>query len=165
MVSQDMPIDILVRPIGPDEALAIRAETLIPPSHQVLPFDNDQDPLAVHLGAFVGGHLVGAASFLPEAYPVEPECRARRLRGMAVLEGLRGIGVGGTLVSAAWPLLHAEGVAVCWAHARDGALGFYLRMGWAVVGDGFIGAYGIPHHLIEYRLSRCAPAGAPDGAG
>jgi len=37
-----------------------------------------------------------------------------------------------------------------WAHDR--AAGFYARFGLVEVGAGFVGAMGVPHHLLVRRL-------------
>jgi hypothetical protein len=40
-----------------------------------------------------------------------------------------------------------------WANARDAALGFYLRHGFAIDSDGFIEPVTeLPHHVIVRRL-------------
>jgi hypothetical protein len=43
----------------------------------------------------------------------------------------------------------AAGVEVLWANGRDGALGFYERIGFRVAGDGFLdNTMGLPHHVV-----------------
>ena len=38
-------------------------------------------------------------------------------------------------------------------HARDSALGFYERLGWKAVGDGYVyGPMKLPHHLALWDL-------------
>jgi hypothetical protein len=54
---------------------------------------------------------------------------------------------------------------VVWAKARDTALGFYLRLGWVVVGEGFV-YNGLPHHTAVLDLARgCGRTPAPDDRG
>jgi len=49
--------------------------------------------------------------------------------------------------------LRVEGVAVLWCNARDSAGGFYARMGFEVVGDGFVvPESGIAHHIMVLDL-------------
>lgn len=80
-----------------------------------------------------------------------------RLRGMAVDQPWRGRGIGRELWQAAAELLSERGVRLCWANARDTALAFYVRLGWRVVGEGFEGEQGLPHHLVTVRVGRSTP--------
>ena len=45
-------------------------------------------------------------------------------------------------------------VPMVWARARDTALGFYLRHGFSIDGDGFVDdSTRKPHHIIVRRLT------------
>jgi ribosomal protein S18 acetylase RimI-like enzyme len=76
-----------------------------------------------------------------------------RLRGMAVEPQRQGLGIGALLVhSGVQRYLPAAGLV--WAHARDPVLGFYERLGFVVVGEGFIdAATAIPHHVVLKHLN------------
>jgi GNAT superfamily N-acetyltransferase len=105
---------------------------------------------AFHLGLRDDGRLVAIATFFPEARGERP---AARLRGMAVEPGLQGTGAGRALLTAGIDRLRTEGYDVVWAQARDTALGFYERLGFRVVGDGYLTAdTSLPHHDIELDL-------------
>ena len=66
----------------------------------------------------------------------------------------RGRGTGAVLVAAGLERAAAQGADVVWANARDTALGFYARHGFAVVGDGFVDpTTGLPHHRIVRTVS------------
>jgi ribosomal protein S18 acetylase RimI-like enzyme len=68
---------------------------------------------------------------------------------MAVDPAQRGRGVGAVLLDAGLRRVIAEGADVVWANARDTALAFYRRHGFAVAGDGFVDTTtGLPHHRI-----------------
>ena len=76
------------------------------------------------------------------------------IRGMAVAKHLQGQGVGGRLLSAGIDRARERGARFVWARARDGALDFYRRHGFDVVGDQFIDeATGLGHHLVVLELS------------
>ncbi|MGZ4147470.1 MAG: GNAT family N-acetyltransferase, partial [Actinomycetota bacterium] len=88
-----------VRPVTLEDVLRIRQRILRP--HQRIEdveFDGDRRPGALHVGAFVAGRLVGAASVLPDAHPEVPDPNAWRIRGMAVDDDLRDRGIGGALL-------------------------------------------------------------------
>ena len=71
---------------------------------------------------------------------------------MAVDPAQQGSGIGRAIMDVAVDRLRAAGASVVWANVRDSAIGFYERMGWKVVGDGFINELGIPHHVADISL-------------
>lgn len=116
-------------------------------------FPEDRADGAFHLGARTAdGDLVGVATFAPRDSDHRPGRRAYQLRGMAVHESHQGAGVGRHLLDQAAVRLRDVGAEVLWANGRDTALGFYRRWGMEVVGDGFVNAAGIPHHVVIYDL-------------
>jgi thiamine transport system ATP-binding protein len=114
-------------------------------------FDGDDDPTTIHLGVEdAGGALLGVSTWLRRPGPVDPSPSDRQLRGMAVDNGRRGGGIGGVLLAAGVQRSFDDGAAAVWANARDTALAFYERHGFAVVGDGFVDPVtGLPHHRIR----------------
>ncbi len=115
-------------------------------------FPEDDVPGTFHLAAEQDGAVLGVASFTPERTPHRPMSRSMRVRGMAVEPGVQGTGVGRLLLEAAVRNLRSRGVEVLWANGRDSALGFYRRLGWQVVGEGFTTDAGIPHHVVLTEL-------------
>lgn len=138
-------------------------------------FPEDDRPEAFHLGAVDGrGRVVGVATWAAVPTERRPGWRAWRLRGMAVEPDLQGAGVGSLLLAAAVERLRGLGAEVAWADGRDTALAFYERHGWAVEGEGYRTATGIPHHAVVLELDAAPPvgrgasgagAGVPPGAG
>src|SRR5207245_1459574 len=92
------------------------------------------------------GSLVAVSTWIPS---VEGTWQ---VRGMAVDPAVQGRGVGRLLLDGGVARARGAGVSRLWAHGRDSALGFYQRLGWSVVGDGYVTAIGLPHHLIELEL-------------
>jgi phosphoribosylformimino-5-aminoimidazole carboxamide ribotide isomerase len=76
-----------------------------------------------------------------------------QLRFMAVDPAMRGRGVGRQLLDHALCELRKQKTGILWANGRDTALDFYTRLGFTVIGDGFIHEPGLPHHLIILDLS------------
>ena len=117
-------------------------------------YPEDEREGAFHLGARdEGGRLVAVASWYPETSPFFPVRRAYRLRGMAVDATRHGQGTGRLLFEAGVGELRARDVEVLWANARDSAVPFYRRLGMSVMGDGFVAAGGIPHHVVVLELT------------
>jgi predicted N-acetyltransferase YhbS len=91
----------------------------------------------------------------PEATP------AVQLQFMAVDPAVQRRGASGAIMAEALRRLAASGAVLLWANARDDAIPFYGRFGFAAVpGSGVIpSATGRPHHLIVLDLSRPASKG------
>ena len=120
----------------------------------VVVFPEDSRPEAFHLAVRGdGGAIVAVASFSAEATPYRPGRRAIRLRGMAVDWPAQHHGLGRLLLATVVDRLRADGVDVLWCNARDSAAGFYARLGFEVVGDGFVlSESGIAHHVMVRDL-------------
>jgi predicted GNAT family N-acyltransferase len=117
---------------------------------KVVTFAGDDEPGTVHLGVRDGDAIVAVSTWLPSRYGDEP---AVQLRGMATAEHLQGSGLGSILIEAGCQRAAKAG-SIVWARARDTALPFYLRHGFAVDGEGFVDdTTGLPHHVIVRRLS------------
>lgn len=117
---------------------------------KVVEFPEDTWPGAIHLGLRLDGELVAVSSWVPRPHDDRP---AVQLRGMATSRALQGHGLGGVLLEAACARMAARGETLVWANARDAALAFYVRHGFATVGDGFIDPHTrLPHHRIVRPL-------------
>lgn len=92
-------------------------------------FEADNDPRTIHLAMKQDDDIVAIVSLLPE----EKEGCPWRLRGMAVIESLRGQGIGQELLVA---LLAMADTGV-WCTARKRVADFYLKNGFEIFGDEF----------------------------
>jgi len=112
-------------------------------------FPEDARPGAFHLAVRDAGAIVAVASFSREGTPHRPGRTAVHLRGMAVDESHQRHGLGRLLVTTVVDRLVAGGVEVLWCNARDSAAGFYDRLGFEVVGEGFVlPESGFAHHVM-----------------
>lgn len=111
-----------------------------------------------HLAARSSGLIVGVVRFSPAPCPWRPGTRGPwQLRGMATGAGARGTGAGRALVTAGLARVAALGGDLVWCDARVPAVGFYERMGFAVVTEEFLKPEGGPHRGMVIEL------GAPPG--
>lgn len=95
------------------------------------------------------GVILAVASFSPEQTPYRPGQPAVHLRGMAVDGPAQNHGLGRLLIATVIERLRRGGVAVLWCNARDTAAGFYSRLGFEVMGDGFVlPESGFAHHVM-----------------
>ena len=140
-------VELTAEETHPLRLAVLRADT---PTKDVV-FPEDTWPGALHLGVRIDGALVATSSWVPRAHGGEPGVQ---LRGMATAAHLQGTGVGGLLLEAGCRRQAAAGTTLVWARARDAALGFYLRHGFQVEGEGFIdAATQLPHHLVVRQLA------------
>jgi len=147
--------DIEIRPITAEATRPLRGKVLRP--HQpaaALIYPGDDDPRAVHVGAFRDGALIGIASFAPEAFPRHADAASPfRLRGMATEAGLRGLGIGAAVLEAGLTLARGHGALLVWCNARVPAESFYRRRGFAREGAVFDLPEIGPHVLMWRRLA------------
>jgi GNAT superfamily N-acetyltransferase len=74
-----------------------------------------------------------------------------KLRQMAVQKKLQGKGIGESIISFAENIARDKGYKTLMMHARDSAIGFYEKFGYAIKGDQFIEVK-TQHHVMEKRL-------------
>ncbi len=147
---------MLIADIEAEQTHDLRRRVLRGGRSENLVFPEDDRTGAFHLGARLapGQPVAAVASFAPEATPHRPGRLAVRVRGMATDPGCQGQGLGRRLIEEAVRRLRLDGVEVLWGNGRDSALGFYRRLGFDVVGDGFLAgpAGDMPHHVVLLDL-------------
>lgn len=74
-----------------------------------------------------------------------------RLRQMAVPDKLHGKGIGASIMNFAEVLAKDKGYRCMTMHARDSAIGFYEKFGYAIKGSQFR-EVNLPHHIMEKKL-------------
>ena len=108
---------------------------------------------SLHLVAFDGGQVVGCVLFHPDG------SGTGRLFQMAVEPERQGTGLGTRLVRALEEELVRRGFREVTLHARDTAVGFYARLGYAPVGPPYV-EVGIPHQNMRRLLVASPDRGA-----
>ena len=116
-------------------------------------YAEDDTEGSVHLGIRDSGVLIACSTWLPRPWPLDVVVPATQLRGMAVAKHLQSKGLGRILLRAGIDRAMSMGSTYVWARARDNALYFYERNGFATVGDQFIDeATGLGHHLVMIKV-------------
>jgi len=106
-----------------------------------------RDATALHLLATDGGTPVGTARLIVAG-------DVGKIGRVAVLPGHRGTGLGVRLIALALEVLRADPrLRVARLGAQTHAIGFYQRLGFAVVGDEYLDA-GIAHRDMERGLDK-----------
>lgn len=160
-----MPHTLTVRRIDAEHTLPLRMAVLRPglPAEEAV-FPGDDDPATLHVGALLGDRLVAVASMYHESRPADapggaPRADAHdggtawRLRGMATEPEARGIGAGAAALAACERHAREQGGTLAWCNARVGAIGFYERAGWSVLGHEFDIPTAGPHFVMERALA------------
>lgn len=74
-----------------------------------------------------------------------------KMRQVAVDDSLQKSGIGSKLVQFSESFSKEKGIKKLTLSARDVAVPFYLKLGYKIVGDGFV-EVGIPHHTMTKEL-------------
>jgi GNAT superfamily N-acetyltransferase len=146
--------DYLVAEVPTNEVLVLRMSVLRDgtPSQDPRYAEDDTDGSA-HLGIRDSGVLIACSTWLPRPWPLDVDVPATQLRGMAVAKHLQSKGLGRILLLAGIERAVSMGSTYVWARARDNALYFYEKNGFATIGDQFIDeATGLGHHLVMIKV-------------
>jgi GNAT superfamily N-acetyltransferase len=138
-----------IRAIPVHEARILRHAVLRPnrPVEEVV-FPGDDNPTSLHLGAFEDDALVGIATLIQDACPLDGRDDDWRLRGMATARQVRNRGIGGMLLSRCIVHVRDAGGRRLWCNGRSDARRFYERHGLKAVGEEFV----TPHTGLHYMF-------------
>lgn len=109
---------------------------------------------SLHMLAIEDGELVACVLFRPL------DARQGRLYQMAVEPRAQRRGIGGRLIAVLEAEVARRGFEEIVLHAREPAVGFYQRAGYAVAGGAFM-EVGIPHIKMHKRLYSDPRGGNP----
>ncbi len=127
-------------------ACDLRERLLRKPLGMILsPAELAEDPLYVHVGAFIGKNLVGCLIWKP----VGDDCV--QIRQVCVHEHFQGRHIGSKLMRFAGELIKAAGYRKILLHARQNAWPFYEQLGYQKQGEPFL-EVGIVHQAMGYRI-------------
>lgn len=137
-----------------DDIMALRVRVLrkgTPATHASYPEDSYPD--VVHLGIVRDGDAIATSTWFAKECPLQPGVPAMQLKGMAVDDRLQTGGLGRALIDAGIAHARTQSAHIVWARARDSAMGFYEKCGFACVGEGFVDEpTGMPHHIVIRAL-------------
>lgn len=139
-----------MRVASPDVTLDLRQRVLRP--HQTPEQVRAQGDGLPGIAVLEDGVVVACASVRPEPMPDDPRDGDWRLRGMASDPAVRGKGYGAIALRAALDYARERGGRRVWCNARTGAIGFYERHGFTVVGEEFDLPDAGPHYRAYTEL-------------
>ena len=133
----------------------LRRRVLRPHLPPDAPLPGDDLPDGVHFAAVGDDGAVLCTCFVyPDPCPWLPGEPAWHLRQMATDERHRGQGLGGAVVEAAAGYTAGQGARVLWCNARERAVPFYARHGFARHGEIFTDErHTIPHLRMARNLT------------
>ena len=105
--------------------------------------ENEKDEILI--GAFEEEKMLGCCML------IKMNNKTVRLRQMAVMNNLRGKGIGRALMNFAENIARDLGYRTITMHARKTAIGFYEKLGYGVVGEEFFEVT-IPHFEMQKEL-------------
>ena len=105
--------------------------------------ENEKDEILI--GAFEEEKMLGCCML------IKMNSKTVRLRQMAVMNNLRGKGIGRALMNFAENIARDLGYRTITMHARKTAIGFYEKLGYGVVGEEFFEVT-IPHFEMQKEL-------------
>lgn len=111
----------------------------------------DEDKESLHIGLFFHEELACIGSFMKNKKE-EFSGLQYQLRGMATSEKVQGMGFGKLLMKEAERMLYKDGVEVIWCNARTRATGFYVKLGYKIVGEEFEVPEVGPHVVMFKRI-------------
>lgn len=122
-------------------------------------FPQDDLDASRHFGAYENDQLVGIVTVLQLAEPGQSETRINimpndqwQIRALATLPEVRGRGYAAALIGAVENYVQGRSGRLIWCNARRGAVGFYEKQGYGVVGDEFVIAAVGPHFRMKKIL-------------
>lgn len=121
----------LIRPIAAAQTYALRRQVLWPdqpPAYVQLP----EDEAGQHFGTFCAGELVAVISLFRDSPAGEA-----RFRKFATHPAWQGRGLGTALLRHVLAVASAQGAHAIWCDARQSAVSFYQRFGFAPEGAVF----------------------------
>jgi GNAT superfamily N-acetyltransferase len=113
-------------------------------------FAGDELSTTVHIVGHVENRMAACLTILLSEVNLTKEPQIGQLRGMAVADGYRGLGLGARLLEAAHEWARQKGVSL-WCNARSQAVGFYSKHGWEVSGPEFEVVSVGPHFPMVWK--------------
>ncbi len=146
-------LSVGLRPITAPAIRVLRSAWLRPferPEELVYP--GDDDPHALHLGAFQDDELIGISSVAPGPLRGVQDARAWQMRGVAVHPDARGEGIGHLLMQRIMEHVTAHQGTFLWCNARVTAHDFYRQLGFERRGEPFEVPGTGPHYVMTRTL-------------
>lgn len=139
-----------LKKITSQQTFAVRQPVLRPGKGiETCVFEGDDLTTTVHFGVYDSEILVGVISVFKASSPYFKEKEQFQIRGMAVLESEQKKGLGEKLVLEAEHYIAQNNGERIWFNAREIAVGFYQKMGYAITGAPFPIADIGPHYVMH----------------
>ena len=140
-----------LKKISSRDTFSIRQPVLRPGRHvDTCIFDGDDLPTTVHFGIFENNDLLGVISVFEAIHEFFPESRQFQIRGMAVSGSQQKKGLGEKLVVHAEKYVAQNNGQRIWFNARETAVGFYQKTGYAIIGNAF-DIPGVGSHYVMHK--------------
>lgn len=104
----------------------------------------EEEKKHVHVVAYLDGKLVGTAVLVPEK-------NTFKMQRVAVVDALRNANIGSNMMAYCEAIASEQDISIIYCHARNSAVNFYLKNGYATEGA-YFDEDGIPHVKMSKTL-------------
>lgn len=146
---------LMIQEIKPEDTYPLRHQILRPnQSIQECSYPLDHEPDSYHVGYYQNGQIIGIGSVHRESLPQQNDPNTWRIRGMAVLDIVRGQGIGGHILTELIQYAASQSTpGTIWCNGRLPASNFYRRHGFQTDGQVFELPKIGPHLLFTRSLT------------
>ncbi|EEU21384.1 GNAT family N-acetyltransferase [Lactobacillus mulieris] len=127
------------------QILDLRKEVFIKEQHVPANLELKDEQGPIYYGGLINNNLVCCARVKEE------HDKTWHIQRVATKATFRGQGLNSQLIKRIENDAQAKGISTLILGAQDQAQGFYLKLGFKVVGDAFIDA-GISHHMMQKKI-------------
>lgn len=143
---------IIIKTIAVTDTFPLRIKILRNGVAKDYHFVGDDAVDTFHIGAIENEKCIGIASCMKKENLLIDSKNPYQLRGMAVEPNLQHTGVGTQIVQKTIEELTHKNCDTVWCNAREGAVGFYEKLGFVIIGEKFnIPKVGL-HYLMYKNL-------------
>lgn len=100
-------------------------------------FLGDEDKSTIHLGAFYNEKIIGIVSLFKTRNTNFNEINQFQLKGIAIIEGFRKIGIGTLLLNEVEKICQLNSIDLLWLNACEASVPFYLKLNFKTFGTKF----------------------------
>lgn len=144
---------IEIKKITSTETYAVRQPVLRPGKPiESCRFEGDDLKTTTHFGLFKEQILIGVVSVFEVLHKDFKTKKQFQVRGMAILENEQHKGYGNLLMTEVEKLAQENKIEIIWFNAREKAVMFYQKLGYAILGTLFDIPNVGPHYVMWKQL-------------
>lgn len=120
---------------------------------QTCSFEGDNLSSTKHFGLFVDENLTAVVSVFQNNNSIFNTQNQFQIRGMAVLKDFQRKGFGEELVLYCEDYIKSQNGKLIWFNARENAITFYRKLGYEILGNGFVIENVGIHYIMKKEIA------------